>query len=191
MKRIVVGMTGASGATYGVRLLEALQGKAETHLIVSEHGESVLTQETREGPETVKRLASHVHDADDFYAPLASGSFLTDGMVVVPCSVKTLSSIACSHADSLLTRAADVSLKEGRRTVLVVRESPLHWGHLDLMRRAARLGAIICPPVPSFYHRPTCLSDIVDFTVGRLLDLIGIEHSLCHRWGERVPSLWV
>jgi flavin prenyltransferase len=185
VKRIVVGVTGASGAIYGIRLLHALRERAETHLVVSEHGKAVVAEEIDSGPEQLERLASRVYASEDLFAPIASGSFRSDAMVVIPCSVKTLSSIACSHADCLLARAADVTLKEGRRLILVVRESPLHAGHLDLMRRAVRLGAIICPPVPSFYHRPQSISDIVDFTVGRILDLLSIEHSLCRRWGEQ------
>jgi len=128
-------------------------------------------------------LADVSYDTEDIFAPLASGSFLTDGMVVVPCSMKTLSAIANSYADNLLARAADITLKEQRKLVLVVRETPLHLGHLELMAKAARLGAIILPPVPAFYHHPETLAEIVDHTVGRILDLFGIEHTLTPRWG--------
>ncbi len=182
--RLVVGITGASGVIYGVRLLEILarRGDVETHLVISRNGEKVLRHETSRTPEEVAGLASASYDPDDLLAPLASGSFLTEGMVVAPCSMKTLSAIAHSYADNLLSRAADVTLKERRRLVAVVRESPLHLGHLDLMAQAARLGAVILPPVPAFYHRPKALDDIVDHTIGRILDLFGIEHSLTPRW---------
>ena len=183
--RIVVGITGASGAIYGVRLLEVLADRSdvETHLLISPPAERVLRHETTRTPEEVASLADSYYAYDDLFASLASGSFLTDGMVVVPCSMKTLSAIAHSHADNLLARAADVTLKELRRLVLVVRETPLHVGHLELMAQAARLGAVILPPVPAFYHHPETVAEVVDHTVGRILDMFRIEHALTPRWG--------
>jgi len=182
--RIVVGVTGASGAIYGVRLLEVLARRddVETHLIISPPAEKVLRHETLRTAEEVASLADFSYAHDDLFAPLSSGSFLTAGMVVAPCSMKTLSAIAHSHADNLLVRAADVALKEKRRLVLVVRETPLHLGHLELMAQAARLGAVILPPVPAFYHRPSTVAEVVDQTVARILDLFGIEHELAPRW---------
>ena len=181
-----MGITGASGATYGVRLLEVLASRdeVETHLVVSSAGEKVLRHETMRTPEEVASLADVSYAPDDLLAPLASGSFITAGMVVAPCSMKTLSAIAHSDADNLLTRAADVTLKERRRLVLLVRETPLHVGHLELMAQAARLGAIILPPVPAFYHHPKTLDEIIDHTIGRILDLFGMEHALTPRWGD-------
>jgi flavin prenyltransferase len=184
MKRIVVGISGATGAIYGIRLLEELRGTAETHVVISPLAADIMRTECDRTAHEVASIATHAHRWDDLAAPLASGSFRIDGMVVAPCSMHTLSSIAMSHADNLLCRTADVALKERVRLVLAVRETPLHDGHLDLMQRAARIGAVICPPVPSFYHRPATVSAIVDFSVGRMLDLLGIEHALCARWGQ-------
>ncbi|MBD3243992.1 MAG: UbiX family flavin prenyltransferase [Chitinivibrionales bacterium] len=184
MQRLVVGISGASGAMYGIRLLQAISDTVETHLVVSRAAAEVISRETSYRPADVEGLATRCYRIDDLCAPLSSGSYPTDGMVVVPCSIKTLSSVANAHADTLLTRAADVTLKQGRRLVLVVRESPLHVGHLQLMTRAARMGAIIAPPVPAFYGHPTTVRDIVDHTVGRILDLFGIKNDLVARWGE-------
>lgn len=184
MKRIVVGITGASGAAYGVRLLEVLRECAETHLVITPRGEWVIAHETSRTAHDLQALASRTYDCHDFSSALASGSFGVDAMVVVPCSMKTLSGIAYSYSANLLMRAADVTLKEKRRLVLVVRETPLHWGHLDTMRRASAMGAMICPPVPALYQRPRSVADIIDSTVGKVLDLVGIDHNLCARWGE-------
>ncbi|RLA83240.1 MAG: 3-octaprenyl-4-hydroxybenzoate carboxy-lyase, partial [Deltaproteobacteria bacterium] len=171
MGRIIVGITGASGVIYGVRLLEVLRDlKVEAHLILTEAARKNIQIETSLTVEDVKGLAHKVHDVKDLAAPVSSGSFVTSGMVVAPCSIKTLSAIAHSYNDNLLVRAADVTLKERRRLVLLVRETPLHLGHLELMAQVARLGGVIMPPVPAFYHRPRSVEEIVDQTVGKVLD---------------------
>ena len=184
-KRIVVGISGASGVTYGVRLLQVLKDTDyETHLIISKSGELNIKIETDYDPADVKAMADYVYDHKNVAASLASGSFLTAGMVVVPCTIKTLSGIANSYNENLLVRAADVTLKEKRKLALVVRETPLHKGHLRLMTIAADMGAHILPPVPSFYHMPKTIDDIVDQTIGKIFDFMGIEHDLFKRWGE-------
>jgi 4-hydroxy-3-polyprenylbenzoate decarboxylase len=184
-KRIVVGIAGASGVIYGVRLLNLLkETDYETHLIISKSGELNIEIETDYEPDEVKAMADHVYDHRDVAASLASGSFLTRGMVVIPCTIKTLSGIANSYNENLLVRAADVTLKEKRKLVLVIRETPLHKGHLRLMTMAADLGAHILPPVPSFYHMPKTIDDIIDQTIGKIFDYLGIEHTLFKRWGE-------
>ena len=184
-KRIVVGISGASGVTYGVRLLSVLkETDYETHLIISKSGELNIEIETDYDPADVKAMADYVYDHKNVAASLASGSFLTEGMVVVPCTIKTLSGIANSYNENLLVRAADVTLKERRRLVLVVRETPLHKGHLRLMTMAADMGAHILPPVPSFYHMPKTIDDIIDQTIGKIFDFMGIEHDLFRRWGD-------
>ena len=184
-KRIVVGIAGASGVTYGVRLLSVLkETDFETHLVISKSGELNIKIETDYDPNDVKSMADYVYDHNDVAASLASGSFLTMGMVVVPCTIKTLSGIANSYNENLLVRAADVTLKEKRKLVLVVRETPLHKGHLRLMTMAADMGAHILPPVPSFYHMPKTIDDIIDQTIGKIFDYLGVEHSLFKRWGE-------
>lgn len=184
MKRFVVGITGASGVVYGVRLLEAFAAMkdVETHLIVSKGAEKTLALETDANLQDVVKLADKVYDFDDMAAPVSSGSFITDGMVVAPCSMKSLSAIANSFDENLLVRAADVALKEGRKLVLLPRETPLHKGHLALLMKAADLGASILPPVPAFYHKPRTIQDIVDHTVGKTLDLLGVENNLFKRW---------
>jgi 4-hydroxy-3-polyprenylbenzoate decarboxylase len=156
----------------------------ETHLIISKSGELNIKIETDYDPNDVKSMADYVYDHKDVAASLASGSFLTEGMVVVPCTIKTLSGIANSYNENLLVRAADVTLKERRKLVLVVRETPLHKGHLRLMTMAADMGAHILPPVPSFYHMPKTIDDIIDQTIGKIFDFMGIEHDLFRRWGE-------
>jgi 4-hydroxy-3-polyprenylbenzoate decarboxylase len=185
-RRLVVGISGASGVIYGVRLLESLKNhpRIETHLILSKPAERTLVEETSWDPAAVRALAAAVHPVADIGAPLASGSFPTAGMVVIPCSVRTAAAIAYCRADNLLTRAADVTLKEGRKLVLVVRESPLHRGHLKALLEAAENGATILPPMPAFYTMPATIADIVDHTVARVLDQFGIEHSLSARWGQ-------
>jgi len=169
---------------YGVRLLELLKKRSdiETHLIISEAGRKTIGIETPHDPDEVAALADVVHDNKNIGASLASGSFLTDGMVVMPCTIKTLSGIANSYTDNLLVRAADVTLKEKRKLVLVVRETPLHKGHLRLMTLAADMGAHILPPVPSFYHQPKTIDDIIDQTIGKVLDYLDIRHDLFTRW---------
>ena len=184
-KRLVVGISGASGVTYGVRLLQVLQDTDyETHLIISKSGELNIQIETDYDPADVKAMADYIYDHKNIAASLASGSFLTAGMVVVPCTIKTLSGIANSYNENLLVRAADVTLKEKRKLVLVVRETPLHKGHLRLLTMAADMGAHILPPVPSFYHMPKTIEDIIDQTIGKIFDFMGIEHNLFNRWGE-------
>ena len=182
-KRLVVGISGSSGVIYGVRLLSLLKETAyEKHLVISESGKLNIEIETDYKPAEVEAMADFAHDPNDVAASLASGSFLTEGMVVVPCTIKTLSGIANSYADNLLLRAADVTLKEKRKLVLVVRETPLHKGHLRLMTMAAEMGAHILPPVPSFYHKPKTIEDIIDHTIGKIFDYLGIEHDLFKRW---------
>lgn len=181
--RIVVGISGASGAIYGVRTLEVLrQIGAESHLVLSETAGTTIEHETPFKLEQVLALATKVYPVHDVAAAISSGSFRTDGMVVAPCSMKSLSGIANSYNDNLLTRAADVSLKERRKLVLVVRETPLHLGHLRLMAAATEMGAIILPPVPAFYHKPTTIAEIVDQTVGKIMDQFGVDATLFRRW---------
>lgn len=184
MRRLIVGISGASGVIYGIRTLEALRDvpDVETHLVLSPSAKRTIIEETDQDIGAVERLADVVHRHGDIGASLASGSYLTAGMIVAPCSIKTLSEIAHSHNENLLARAADVCLKERRRLVLLVRETPLHPGHLDLMLQASRCGAIILPPVPAFYSRPRTIDDLVDHTVGKALDQFDIPHSLLKRW---------
>ncbi len=186
MKRLIVGITGASGVIYGVRLLEALRAApgVRTALLVTDTAAKILRAETDLSLEEVHALAHEVYDPADLFAPIASGSFQADGMVIAPCSVKSFSHISHSHADNLLLRAADVTLKEGRKLVLVIRETPLHLGHLRRLVELAEMGAVILPPVPAFYYRPESVEDIILGTVARILDLFSIPHSLVPRWGE-------
>jgi 4-hydroxy-3-polyprenylbenzoate decarboxylase len=176
-QRIIVGITGATGTIYGIRLLEMLreQDDVETHLVVSRWGQLTRAYETDMAAEDLVALADYHHAFNDLTAPIASGSFSCDGMIVAPCSIKTLSEIAYCNSTSLLTRAADVILKERKRLVLMVRETPLHAGHLECMLRATQSGAVIAPPVTSFYTRPKSVADIVDHTLARVLDLFGIR----------------
>ena len=184
-KRIVIGISGASGVIYGVRMLEMLkETDFETHLIISSSGRLNIEIETRYKLADVEDMADFVYDHKDMAASLSSGSFLTEGMVVIPCTIRSLSGIANSYNENLLVRAADVTLKEKRKLVLVVRETPLHIGHLRLMSLAAEMGAHLLPPVPSFYHRPKTIEDIIDQTIGKVFDYFGIEHDLFKRWGE-------
>lgn len=189
MKRLIVGISGASGAIYGVRLLEILQQvpDVESHLVISQAGRQTLSLETDYSLRDVQAMADVVHDSRDIAASISSGSFKTLGMAVLPCSIKTLSGIVNSYTDGLLTRAADVVLKERRPLVLAVRETPLHLGHLRLMTAAAEMGAIIMPPVPAFYHRPESVGEIVDQTVNRILDQFDIElpRDLFTRWSGK------
>jgi len=182
--RIVVGITGSTGAIYGVRLLEVLHDspEIETHLVVSDPAKQTIEYETGWSARAVLELASVVYEYRDIGAAISSGSFPTDGMIVAPCSIKTLSSIANSYNDNLLSRAADVTLKERRKLVLIVRETPLHRGHLRLMLEVTENGGVILPPMPSFYHRPKTVDDIVNHTVQRALDQFGIEKGLFQRW---------
>ncbi|ENL6904201.1 UbiX family flavin prenyltransferase [Enterobacter ludwigii] len=186
MKRLIVGLSGASGAIYGVRLLQVLRDVAEveTHLVMSQAARQTLSLETDLSLRDVQALADVVHDVRDIAASISSGSFKTAGMVILPCSIKTLSGIVNSYTDTLVTRAADVVLKERRPLVLCVRETPLHLGHLRLMTQAAELGAVIMPPVPAFYHRPVSLDDVINQTVNRVLDQFDIDlpEDLFTRW---------
>jgi 4-hydroxy-3-polyprenylbenzoate decarboxylase len=184
MTVLVVGITGASGAVYGIRLLEVLSSikNVETHLIVSEAAEEIIKYETGRSTEDVKELASFSYNIRDIGAQISSGSFKTDGMIVAPCTVKTMSAIANSYSENLLVRVGDVTIKERRRLLLLVRETPLHLGHLRNMERLCEMGAIIMPPAPAFYQRPQTIQDIVDHTVGKMLDIFGIEHTLFQRW---------
>ena len=186
MKRLIVGISGASGAIYGVRLLQMLRNVpgVETHLVMSQAARQTLSLETDLSLRDVQALADVVHDARDIAASISSGSFKTAGMVILPCSIKTLSGIVNSYTDTLVTRAADVVLKERRPLVLCVRETPLHLGHLRLMTQAAELGAVIMPPVPAFYHRPQSLDDVINQTVNRVLDQFDIDlpEDLFTRW---------
>ena len=187
MKRLVVAITGAPGAIYGIRALQLLRerGGVETHLVLSASGARTILAETDFTPDAVRALAHHVHNPKDIGACVSSGSFVTEGMLVAPCSIKTLSGIAHCYNDELVVRAADVCLKERRRVVLLLRETPLHAGHVELMAQATRNGAILMPPVPAFYHRPTSILDIVDQTVARALDLFGLDLPTTKRWNGK------
>jgi len=183
--RLVVGITGASGAIYGVRLLELLKPlPVETHLVLSRAAEMTIGYETDLKPAAVKAMADMCHPVADVGAPIASGSFRTLGMVIAPCSVRSMAEIATGVTSSLLTRAADVTLKERRRLVLMLRETPLHTGHLRNMLALSEMGAVIAPPVPAFYARPSSIGEMVDHSLGRVLDLFGIETGTVRRWGE-------
>lgn len=187
MRRIIIGISGASGAIYGIRALEALREvpDVETHLVMSPAARRTIREESDDwSAEQVEALADVVHDHRNIGASIASGSFRTTGMLVAPCSIKTLSGIVNSYNDNLLTRAADVCLKERRHLVLMLRETPLHLGHLEMMVQASRYGAVILPPVPAFYNRPQTLDDIVDHCVGKALDQFGIEYGRMKRWKE-------
>lgn len=183
-RRIVVAVTGASGALYGVRVLEMLRAipDVETHAIITAGARATLAYETTYEAGDVAELADVVHREDDLAATISSGSFPTDGMIVAPCSVKTLSGIANCYDDNLVVRAADVTLKERRTLVLLVREAPLHMSHLRLMTEVTAAGATVVPPVPAFYHHPRTVDDIVNQTVGRVLDLFGLESGAVQRW---------
>ena len=190
MKRLILAMTGASGAIYGIRALEVLRREkaVETHLVLTPAAARTIVEETERSVEEVRALADHVHSHKDIAAPIASGSFRTDGMLVAPCSVKTLCGIANCFDDELVVRAADVCLKERRRVVLLFRETPLHAGHIAMMARATENGAIVMPPVPAFYVRPRTIDELVLQTVGRALDLFGIEAGIVKRWREDEPG---
>lgn len=192
MKRLIVAITGASGAIYGIRALELLReiDEVETHAIVTSSGMRTIVEETDYTPDEVRRLADQVYNPKDIGAAVSSGSYVTAGMLVAPCSMKTLSGIAHSYNDELVVRAADVCLKERRRVVLLLRETPLHAGHIELMAQATRNGAILMPPVPAFYHRPLTVDDIVNQTVARALELLEISLPSIKRWtgAERVTS---
>ena len=186
-KKIIVGISGASGALYGLRLLEVLKGSGliETFLTISQTGTALLQDEIAKGAlDQAIALADHYYEAQELWAPIASGSFYTDGMIIAPCSAKTLAAIAHGFGDTLLSRAADVVLKERRRLVLLFRETPLHLTHIDNMAQVTRMGGIVLPPVPAFYHKPASIDDIVNQSIGKALDLFSIDHALYRRWGS-------
>jgi len=181
--RLIVGISGATGAIYGIRLLEILHElKVETHLVLSDAGKKTIQLETAYDPKKIEDLASEVHALNNIGASIASGSFKTNGMIIAPCSIKSLSAIAHSYNENLLIRAADVIIKEKRKLVLVVRETPLHEGHLELMTAVAKKGGVILPPMPAFYNLPRSIDDIVNQTVGKVLDQYDLEHNLYRRW---------
>ena len=183
MKRIVVGISGASGVIYGIRLLKVLrETEWETHLVISEAAKQNILLETSLTVKEVEDLADKVYDPKNQAASISSGSFKTSGMVIVPCAIKTLSGVAHSFNENLLIRAADVTLKERRRLILVVRETPLHKGHLALMQKVVDLGGIILPPVPAFYTSPKSIDDLINHTIGKILDIMDIDHNLYTRW---------
>ena len=184
MRRIVVGVSGASGVVYGIRLLELLRAASgvETHLVLSDPAKRTIVEETDWVVKDVEALATHRYDNKDIGASIASGSFKTDGMVIAPCSVKEAASVAHCLADNLMTRAADVTLKEGRPLILLVRETPLHVGHLRMLTQLAEMGAVILPPMPAFYHRPKQIEDLVDHTLARVLDRLQIPQTLVGEW---------
>ena len=189
--QLIIGMSGASGVIYGIRLLEVLKPdpEIETHLVMSESAKMNIGLQTNWNANDVKALADHVHSNKDIAANIASGSYRTAGMIVAPCSIKTLSAIANSYADSLLVRAADVVLKEQRQLVLVPRETPLHTGHCELLMKASQIGAVIAPPMPAHYINPQSVDDLVDHHVGRVLDLFHIDPGLVKRWqGSRAEN---
>jgi flavin prenyltransferase len=185
MPRLIVGISGSTGPHYGVRLLEVLREHRpdiETHLILSSGARTTISYEMARDPDSVAALAHALHDERNVGASIASGTFVTDGMVVAPCSMKSLSAIANSYNDNLIARAADVCLKERRRLVLVVRETPLHLGHLRLMMQVTEAGGVVLPPVPGFYHRPQTIQDVIDQTVTKILDLFAIHVDIIQRW---------
>jgi 4-hydroxy-3-polyprenylbenzoate decarboxylase len=185
MKRLIVGISGATGAIYGIRLLEVLsKSDVETHLVITEAAEQTILMETNWKLKDVKSLAKVSYDMNNLGADISSGSFLSEGMVIIPCSIKSLSGIANSFNENLLIRTADVTLKERRKLVLVVRETPLHLGHLELMHQASRIGATLLPPVPAFYFHPKTIDDLINHTVGKVLDLFGVNNHLFNRWGS-------
>jgi 4-hydroxy-3-polyprenylbenzoate decarboxylase len=181
---IIVGITGASGAIFGHRLLLHLSKlkDVETHLVISENGEKIIRHELKIEPSQVRKLATVNHDIGEIGATISSGSFRRDGMVVAPCSIKTMSALASSYTENLIVRAGDVTLKERKPLVLLVRETPLHYGHLESMARLTQMGATILPPVPSFYNFPKTLNDMVDHILARTLDQLGVKHRISRRW---------
>jgi len=189
--RLVVGITGATGAIYGIRLLDILRGQSEmeTHLVLPAPAKRTIVEETDWSVPDVEALATHRHDNRDIGASIASGSFRTAGMIVAPCSIKTAGAIASCHTDTLIARAADVTLKEGRPLILLVRETPLHLGHLRCLTSLAEMGAVIMPPVPAFYNRPRDIDDVVNATVARVLDRLNLPQTLVPEWQGTHPRL--
>jgi len=188
MKKMVIAISGASGVIYGIRLLEVLRNNdIESHLVVSKSAANNIAIETTYALNEIYSMASVVYDVENVGAAIASGSFGADGMIVAPCSIKSLSAVAHSYNDNLIIRAADVTLKERRRLLLLIRETPLHEGHLELMIKVTRMGGIIMPPVPAFYHLPQSIDDLINQTVGKALDLFSIDAHLFKRWGSEEP----
>ena len=188
-RRLIVGISGASGIVYGVRTLEVLRRLGiETHLVMTRSAQVTLAHEMTMKVADVNVLATHVHRPEDIAASISSGSFQTMGMIIAPCSIRSMSEIAAGVTSTLLTRAGDVVLKERRRLVLMVRETPLHLGHLRTMASLTEMGAVVMPPVPAFYANPRSVDDIVNHSVGRVLDLFGLDAGLVVRWGEKVPT---
>jgi 4-hydroxy-3-polyprenylbenzoate decarboxylase len=186
MGKIIVGISGATGVVYGIKMLKALrEAGVETHLVITESAVKNLEIETEYSVQSLELLADVIYDVNDIGAAIASGSFKVEGMIVAPCTIKTLSAIANSFNYNLLIRAADVTLKERRKLLLLVRETPLHEGHLELMMKVTRLGGIIMPPVPAFYHMPKTIDDIINQTVGKALDMFSIDAKLFRRWGSQ------
>jgi flavin prenyltransferase len=181
---IIVGITGATGVIYGIRLLEVLSSikDVETHLIISEAGETTIKYETDWSLKAVKKLADYTYDIKDVGARISSGSFQRDGMIIAPCTVKTMAGLANSYNENLIVRAGDVTLKERKKLILALRETPLHLGHIRSMEQLTEMGAIIMPPVPAFYHKPKTIQDLIDHSVGKMLDMVGIKHDLFQRW---------
>ena len=181
--KLVIAITGASGVIYGKRLLEVLHNKkVETHLVISTAAKKIIKLELETSEKNIEKLANHVYEIDDWSSPIVSGSFKTNGMVIVPCSMKTLAGIACGFAENVILRAADVVLKEKRKLILVPRETPLNTIHLGNMLDLSKQGVIIVPAMPAFYHRPKNIEEMIDFVVGRILDQLDIQHSLYRRW---------
>ena len=180
--RLIVAITGASGVIYSKRLLEVLKGKHEVHLVVSKAGEEILKHELGTTKGELRKLVSNIYDEDNLGSSLASGSFTTDGMIIVPCSMKTIAGIATGYSENLILRAADVTLKERRKLILVPRETPLSYVHLRNLSELAMQGVVIIPAMPAFYHKPEKIDDLVDFIVGKILDSLGISHNLFKRW---------
>ena len=186
-RKIIVGISGASGTIYGIRLLETLKSydDIETNLVISDIAKEIILHENGRDADEILSLADIVHPIRNLGAAISSGSFLTEGMIIAPCSVKSLSGIANSYNDNLLVRAADVCLKERRKLIIVLRETPLHLGHLELMTRVTQYGATLLPPMPSFYHKPETIDDIVNQTIGKVLDNFGVVHNLFKRWKSK------
>lgn len=192
--RLIIGITGASGVIYGVRLLEVLSNmkEVETHLIISEAGQLVIRHEIDRQLSEIRAMASFYYNINDIGARVSSGSFRTDGMVIAPCTIRTMSALANSYTENLLIRAGDVTLKERKKLILLIRETPLHLGHIRHMEKLSEMGAVIMPPVPAFYHKPKTIQDVIDHTVGKVLDVLGIEHNLFHRWsGLQAEEDWL
>lgn len=183
MKRLIVAVSGASGAIYGIRLLETLsKEKVETHLILSKWAHVIIKMETDYAVDEIKKKANYSYDEEDLSSSISSGSFVFQGMVIIPCSMKTLAAVACGYSDNLITRAADITIKEGRKLILVPRETPFNAIHLENMLKLSRLGVVILPPMPAFYIKPSDIDDLINHTIGKILDHLKIDNNLYQRW---------